>query len=78
MTIERRRRHRAVTHGCQRLDAEKETIRESARLRVGDASGLCKIEKREDDIDAEVQSEESERESLPAYFKSDMIGSWKS
>jgi hypothetical protein len=65
MTIQRCRSHGSVTHGRQRLDAEEECVGERARPHIGNAAWRREIEQGEDDIDAEFQAKESERELLP-------------
>jgi hypothetical protein len=74
VAVERRRSHGSVTHGRQRLDAEEEPVGERARPHIGNTTWRRKIEQSEDDIDAEFQSYEGEREFLPAQFDRDMIG----
>src|SRR3984893_6928740 len=74
MTIQRRRNHGSVTHCRQRFEAEEECVGERARPHIGNTTWRREIEQSEDDIDAEFQSGESEREFLPAQFDRDMIG----
>ena len=73
MTIQRGRRHHAVTDRGQGLDAEKEDVGERARRGIGDGAGAEPIEQRENHIDRQPAGQHHRYEAEPGQADCQMV-----